>query len=91
MRKSVFWFLGQSVSDWVLADLLGLLVRSVLRFFLFLGQSVSELQFNSMSDGCVSVRHLLKSLSLLQKLTISESQKAPDCKDRKMWLGCSGC
>ncbi|KAL6536084.1 hypothetical protein OROHE_012928 [Orobanche hederae] len=37
----------------------------------------------------VSVRHLLKSLSLLQKLTISEIEKDPDY--RKMWLGCSGC
>ncbi|KAL6580030.1 hypothetical protein OROMI_008054 [Orobanche minor] len=66
------------------------LIFSVCSFARFLGFFVSRavglrLQFNSMSDGCVSVRHLLKSLSLLQKLTISESQKAPDCKEICGW------
>ncbi|KAL6536707.1 hypothetical protein OROMI_026288 [Orobanche minor] len=66
------------------------LIFSVCSFARFLGFFVSRavglrLQFNSMSDGCVSVRHLLKSLSLLQKLTISESEKDQDCKERCGW------
>ncbi|KAL6560875.1 hypothetical protein OROHE_006052 [Orobanche hederae] len=37
------------------------------------------------TETSVSVRHLLKSLSLLQKLTISEIEKDPDCKERCGW------
>ncbi|KAL6551284.1 hypothetical protein OROMI_021772 [Orobanche minor] len=39
----------------------------------------------SIPNESVSVRHLLKSLSLLQKLTISEIEKDPDCKERCGW------
>ncbi|KAL6572428.1 hypothetical protein OROMI_013386 [Orobanche minor] len=100
---------------WVLTDLLGLLVCSVLRFLRFsasrsqvgdtsiyshqakyplrisfllgivLGNIGPDQVLFSIPNESVSVRHLLKSLSLLQKLTISESEKDPDCKERCGW------
>ncbi|KAL6579403.1 hypothetical protein OROMI_009619 [Orobanche minor] len=58
------------------------LIFSVCSFARFLGFFVSRAVGLRLH---VSVRHLLKSLSLLQKLTISESEKDPDCKERCGW------